>query len=159
MSFFKKLIGLSQDTVRWSIAPIQASGRSITGKNNFSIGDYKTGIGRKVGGTITKSNDITHNLGKTTANGISAGYATKATNSIRKEEYREGDGSLLIKGLVKDKPKQISKDNLVSTPPTVPLSKDLPKKETLKELLSKPSFIGFSLVLLALGVFVIIKKS
>lgn len=84
---FKKIAGFGKDVVNLSVQPFVTAYNSVTGKDVQL--EYETKVVDKVAGLSEKINVSINVVAKKWADSITGGYATKAVNLIRKDEYKE----------------------------------------------------------------------
>jgi len=106
MGLLGKVVNAVKDVGKILVQPVTSSISSITGKDiNLK---YDTKLGKAVGGTVKVGTDSVHIVGKTFADTVTGGYATKAANVIRKDEYKE------VPGLYQEQKNQVFNSGLLS---------------------------------------------
>lgn len=87
---FKKVTNVVKDTVQMGAAPIKLAVSSVTGKPAKL--NYKTKIGKIVGGIHDESTKKLTATVKRVGDTITLGGASKLANVVRKDEYKEKPG-------------------------------------------------------------------
>jgi hypothetical protein len=83
----KGIVNVAKDSVKLAVAPVKLAVSSVTGK------PVKTEYSTKVGKVVAKVHDTGSKALTSTVKGfadtVTGGYATKAANLLRKDEYKE----------------------------------------------------------------------
>lgn len=94
MGFFRKLGNGFVDVVKAvHYEPLKNSVKNLTGRDMKHNVKYTTGAGRTTAKGVGVVQGVGYNIFGGMANGISGGSATKLSNSWRKFEGRQGDGT------------------------------------------------------------------
>lgn len=91
MGFFKKLIGGVKDVAKGVVSVVVAPVNSITGHQYNP--KFETKVGGFVGGAAKMGVDNLHTVGKTFADTITGGLASKAVNVVRSNDKKESWGN------------------------------------------------------------------